>query len=170
MEKKYFKEFKYYPYLQTAGYYKEFAEIDRWKNRSPTLISTKEEIKEYNILINNIIKKSPTIVIKDKVYLGVLSDIPRHKIKDYLSSHNASKTSKLNYASTIILNKLYLKELQKIFKDFTYREIYKITDKEDLDYIQNDINEGNKPRSGSSYRPLVYDIYKQILPDVNHEV
>ena len=116
-------------------------------------------------------KKSPTLTIKDRVYLGVLSDLPRHKIKDYLSLHNASKTSKINYASTIILNKVYLKELQKSFNDFKYREIYEITDKKDLDYIQKDINEGNKPSTNySSYTPPVYDIYEQITPGVNSKV
>ena len=159
MEKKYFKEFHYCIYSNRQT---EFIEIDRWYNKYPTLISTKEEIEEYNELINNIIQKSPTAIIKDRVYLGVLSDLPRHKIKDYLSLHNANKTSKINYASTIILNKLYLKELQEIFKDFRFREIYEITDKEDLDYIQKDIRLGQNSST--------YNIYEEMSPGINYEI
>ena len=43
----------------------------------------------------NIISVSE-VTLNGKVYLGKLSSLPRHKIKDYFKENNVSKTSRLD--------------------------------------------------------------------------
>ena len=71
---------------------------------------TPQESKNYENLVNSLLNQKVDTSLTGKVYLGKLSSLPRHKIKDYFKENKIIKTSRLDQSDTIILNKEYLIE------------------------------------------------------------
>lgn len=104
---------------------------------------TEKESKEYKNLINSLLNQKVDTTLTGKIYLGKLSSLPRHKIKDYFKENKVNKTSRLDQSDTIILNKEHLIEFNRIFKsDMSwYRlkpcKVYKFDSEQDKNYIEN---------------------------------
>lgn len=103
---------------------------------------TEKESKEYENLVNSLLNQNPESALTGKVYLGKLSSLPRHKIKDYFKENKVNKTSRLEQSDTIILNKEHLLEFNKIFNSPSswYRlkpcKVYKFDSEQDQEYIE----------------------------------
>lgn len=104
---------------------------------------TEKESKEYEKLINSLLNQKVNTTLTGKIYLGKLSSLPRHKIKDYFKENKVSKTSRLDQSDTIILNKEHLVEFNKMFESGSswYRlkpcKIYRFDSEHDKEYIEN---------------------------------
>jgi hypothetical protein len=102
---------------------------------------TKEEYKKYEDLVNSLLNQKVDTTLNGKVYLGKLSSLPRHKIKDYFKENNVSKTSRLDQSDTIILNREHLNEFNKIFGSSAswYKlkscKVYKFDSEKDKEFI-----------------------------------
>jgi hypothetical protein len=115
-----------------------------YQNELSSIFLDKLEYEIYKESIKNLLNKSHEVKFGEKIYLGKLSNLPRHKIKEYFQTNKINKTSKLNQSDTIILNKQYLQELGHIFginTDYTYKilhlkELY-FFELEDNDFIIN---------------------------------
>jgi hypothetical protein len=102
---------------------------------------TEKESKEYKNLVNSLLNQKVDTTLNGKVYLGKLSSLPRHKIKDYFKENNVNKTSRLDQSDIIILNKEHLIKFNKMFKSGSswYRlkpcKIYRFDSECDKDFI-----------------------------------
>jgi len=102
----------------------------------------KSEYESYKELIKTLLNKPTETKLGKKIYLGKLSNLPRHKIKEYFQTNNLNKTSRLNQSDTIICSKQYLQELNDIFtKTPNYRalklnEVY-FFDSKDNNFLLN---------------------------------
>jgi hypothetical protein len=75
----------------------------------------KDKYETYKEFIKNLLNKPSEVKFGEKIYLGKLSNLPRHKIKEYFQSNKLNKTSKLEQSNTIVFNKQHLQELNDIF-------------------------------------------------------
>jgi hypothetical protein len=96
-----------------------------WNGVSDYLIL--EDKTKYENLIEKLLNTSPNTNLGDKVYLGKLSNIPRHRVKDYFENSTSKKTSRIEQANTIIFSREHLinfkKDLKKIeLKEFLFLE------------------------------------------------
>jgi hypothetical protein len=104
---------------------------------------TEKESKEYENLVNSLLNQKVNTTLTGKIYLGKLSSLPRHKIKDYFKENNVNKTSRLDQSDTIILNKEHLIQFNKIFESGSswYRlkpcKVYKFDSKYDKEFIES---------------------------------
>jgi hypothetical protein len=104
---------------------------------------TENEKKDYEKLVNSLLNQKVNTTLNGKIYLGKLSSLPRHKIKDYFKENKVSKTSRLDQSDTIILNKEHLVEFNKMFESGSswYRlkpcKIYRFDSEHDKEYIEN---------------------------------
>lgn len=104
---------------------------------------TKNEKINYENLIKALLSQKIDTTLTGKVYLGKLSSLPRHKIKDYFKENKVNKTSRLDQSDTIILNKEYLIEFNKMFESASswYRlkpcKAYKFESEQDKNYIES---------------------------------
>jgi hypothetical protein len=112
-----------------------------------------EEYNNWYNLVNKTVSKKHNTDLKGKIYLGKLSDLPRHKIKDYFISNNLNKTSKLEQAGTIVLNKKYLIDFEEILninsqQNVYYKlekyKIYSFYNSNDKNFIRNELLKGYK--------------------------
>jgi hypothetical protein len=114
-------------------------------DHNPTsIIVDVNEYEEHHSILNEKLSQKFDSILKSKVYLGKLSDLPRHKIKDYFLKNNIQKTSKLEQSETIILNKNHLIEFKKLFNDnlpsywaFQKLDTFIISDLESKKYIND---------------------------------
>lgn len=111
-----------------------------WNGVSDYLIL--EDKTKYENLIEKLLNTSPNTNLGDKVYLGKLSNIPRHRVKDYFENTTSKKTSRIEQANTIIFSREHLvnfkKDLKKIeLKEFLFLEKTQIL----RHYIQKNSNE-----------------------------
>jgi hypothetical protein len=133
------------PYIP-SNYDKERHVIMRHNNHYGTegnIFFTKEEYKKYKDLVNSLLNQKVDTTLTGKIYLGKLSSLPRHKIKDYFKENKVSKTSRLDQSDTIILNKEHLVEFNKMFESASswYRlkpcKVYRFDSEHDKEYIEN---------------------------------
>jgi hypothetical protein len=113
-----------------------------WNNDDSSLILDKSEYEIYKNLIKDLLNKPSEVKFGEKIYLGKLSNLPRHKTKEYFQINKLNKTSRLEQSDTIIFHKQYLKELGDIFninnnKKFNTLYLNKIYlfEPEDTDFI-----------------------------------
>lgn len=105
------------------------------------LIIDEGDIEKYTNLINNIISNSSLNNLGKNVYLGTLSELPRHKVKDYFNSKKINKTSRIEQADSIIVNKMYLDEIKEYFNHLQTDEIYEINSKLDIEWVLDNVDE-----------------------------
>ncbi len=104
---------------------------------------TEDEKKNYENLINSLLNQKVDTTLNGKVYLGKLSSLPRHKIKDFFKENKVNKTSRLDQSDTIILNKEHLVEFNKLFESGSswYRlkpcKAYKFDYEHDKNHIES---------------------------------
>jgi hypothetical protein len=102
-----------------------------------------KESKEYKNLIDSLLNQKVNTTLTGKIYLGKLSSLPRHKIKDYFKENKVSKTSRLDQSDTIILNKEHLVEFNKMFESASLGwrlkpcKVYRFDSEHDKEYIEN---------------------------------
>ena len=112
-------------------------------NGNGNIFFTENEKKNYEKLINSLLNQKIDTTLTGKVYLGKLSSLPRHKIKDYFKENKVSKTSRLDQSDTIILNKEHLVEFNKMFESASswYRlkpcKIYRFDSEQNKNYIES---------------------------------
>lgn len=128
------------------------------------LILTPTEKTQYESILNQIENQPKSIKLNKKVYLGKLSNLPRHKVKEYFKDNKLEKTSRLNYSESIILNGEYINKLKKLLisnnsnywgvKEVNFYYIKNLTDLKyvsdrlhsynDLDHWKNKLNRSFK--------------------------
>jgi len=91
-----------------------------WNGVSDYLIL--EDKAKYENLIEKLLNTSPNTNLGEKVYLGRLSNIPRHRVKDYFENTTSKKTSKVEQANTIIFSKEYLLNLKRNLNKLELKE------------------------------------------------
>jgi S-adenosylmethionine:tRNA-ribosyltransferase-isomerase (queuine synthetase) len=101
-----------------------------------------EDKTKYENLIEKLLNQSPNSNLGDKVYLGKLSNIPRHRVKEYFENSTSKKTSRIEQANTIIFSREYLlnfkEDLKKLeLKEFLFLEKTQILQ----DYIRRNSSE-----------------------------
>jgi hypothetical protein len=69
---------------------------------------TPEEYAIYQNKIQKLLSQPKSSKLGKRIYLGRLSSLPRHRIKEYFKSNGIEKTSKISYADSIIMNKEYI--------------------------------------------------------------
>jgi len=85
-------------------------------NDNLAIFLDKSEFEIYKELIKSILNKPSEIKFGKKIYLGRLSNLPRHKTKEYFQINKLNKTSRLEQSDTIIFHKQHLQELNDIFQ------------------------------------------------------
>lgn len=114
----------------------------KYQTNDKDIYFTEKESKKYENLVNSLLNQKVDTTLNGKIYLGKLSSLPRHKIKDYFKEKNVSKTSRLEQSNTIISNKEHLIEFNKMFESASswHRlkpyKVYKFDSKEDKEYIK----------------------------------
>jgi hypothetical protein len=110
----------------------------------------KDKYETYKEFIKNLLNKPSKIKFGKKVYLGKLSNLPRHKIKEYFQSNKLKKTSKLEQSNTIVFNKQHLQELNDIFNSdseynkLSLKKVYFFELKDNKYLIDNCVSWGDK--------------------------
>jgi hypothetical protein len=135
------------PYIPSSydkvEYQKSFLYHGYNYNNEGDIFFTEKESKEYENLVNSLLNQKVNTTLTGKIYLGKLSSLPRHKIKDYFKENNVNKTSRLDQSDIIILNKEHLIQFNKIFKSAASWhwlkpcKVYKFDSECDKDFIEN---------------------------------
>jgi hypothetical protein len=79
------------------------------------LLLTKNEYKLYNELVTKLLNKPVDTTLGKKVYLGKLSNLPRHKMKDFFTE-NHLKYTKISQADQYLFEKLFSYNLIIIYQ------------------------------------------------------
>jgi hypothetical protein len=99
-----------------------------------------EDKTEYENLIEKLLNQSPNVNLGEKVYFGKLSNIPRHRIKEYFENSTSKKTSRIEQANTIILSREHLINFKKDLKRLELREsLFLEKTPELLEYITKNV-------------------------------
>jgi hypothetical protein len=69
------------------------------------IVLTPQEYSDTLSFIRKILSQKSEIKFGKKVYLGSSSSLPRHKVKEYFTSNNTKKTSRIEQADTVIIDK-----------------------------------------------------------------
>jgi hypothetical protein len=111
-----------------------------WQGISDHIIL--EDKTKYENLIEKLLNQSPNTNLGDKVYLGKLSNIPRHRVKEYFENSTSKKTSRVEQANTIIFSREYLLNFKKDLKKLELKESLFIEKTQILqDYIRRNSTE-----------------------------
>jgi hypothetical protein len=111
-----------------------------WQGISDYLIL--EDKTKYENLIEKLLNQSPNSNLGDKVYLGKLSNIPRHRVKEYFENSTSKKTSRVEQANTIIFSREYLLKLKKDIEKLEKKELLFLEKTQILqDYIRKNSSE-----------------------------
>jgi hypothetical protein len=101
-----------------------------------------EDKTKYENLIEKLLNQSPNTNLGDKVYLGKLSNIPRHRVKEYFENSTSKKTSRIEQANTIIFSREYLTKFKIFLKKLELKELLPLEKTQILqDYIRRNSNE-----------------------------
>jgi hypothetical protein len=128
--------------IECLGIYQDsHSRIDTtWQGVTDYLIL--EDKTKYENLIERLLNQSPNTNLGDKVYLGKLSNIPRHRIKEYFENSTSKKTSRIEQANTIIFSREYLIKFKNILKKLELKESLSLEKTQILqDYISKNSNE-----------------------------
>ena len=87
-----------------------------WEGASDIIMFTEQERTDYLAFLNSIINQPKNVDLPGKTYTGKLSNVPRHKLKEYFETTNGKKTSRVEQCDNIIVNKSYITELYKHYK------------------------------------------------------
>lgn len=99
------------PLTHAAGnVHQKYLSANGYKRR---LILTPKEHTHIISFVKDILSKKPELKFGKKVYLGSLSNLPRHKVKEYFTNNNTKKTSRIEQADTIIIDRGCVKDLFK---------------------------------------------------------
>lgn len=122
------------------------------------IVLTPEEFTKIHVFIRDILSKKSEVKLGKKVYLGTASNLPRHRVKEYFNNNNIKKTSRIEQADTVIIDRNSINDLHKYisldnnFKIIKY-STYIITDperKKEINSISN-VNYGyGIPKSPST--------------------
>lgn len=97
-----------------------------WDGASDIIMFTEQERTNYLTFLDNIINQPKNINLPGKTYTGKLSNVPRHKLKEYFETTNGKKTSRVEQCDNIIVNKSYITELYKQIKKLSLESYFKI--------------------------------------------
>lgn len=101
-----------------------------------------EDKTKYENLIEKLLNQSPNTNLGDKVYLGKLSNIPRHRVKEYFENSTSKKTSRIEQANTIIFSREYLIKFKNTLKKLELKEFLFLEKTQILqDYIKSNSSE-----------------------------
>lgn len=97
-----------------------------WNGTSNIILFTEQERNNYLTFLSSLINQPKNFNLKGKTYTGKLSDVPRHKLKEYFEQNNGKKTSRVEQCDNIIINKSYINQLYKSVKKTTLESVFKI--------------------------------------------
>jgi hypothetical protein len=97
-----------------------------WDGASDIIMFTEQERTNYLTFLDNIINQPKNVNLPGKTYTGKLSNVPRHKLKEYFETTNGKKTSRVEQCDNIIVNKSYITELYKQIKKLSLESYFKI--------------------------------------------
>jgi hypothetical protein len=101
-----------------------------------------EDKTKYENLIEKLLNQSPNSNLGDKVYLGKLSNIPRHRVKEHFENSTSKKTSRIEQANTIIFSREYLLNFKKYLEKLELKEFLFLEKTQILhDYIKRNSSE-----------------------------
>jgi hypothetical protein len=124
----------------TQIYQNSNIKIDSFWNHDSDFIILEDKTK-YENLIERLLNQSPNTNLGEKVYLGKLSNIPRHRIKEYFENSTSKKTSKIEHANTIIFSREYLLNFKKDLKRLELKEsLFLDKTPELLEYITKNVS------------------------------
>ena len=124
-----------------------------WNGVSDYLIL--EDKTKYENVIEELLNQSPNTNLGDKVYFGKLSNIPRHRIKEYFENSTNKKTSRVEQANTIVFSREYLTRFKNALKKLELKELLPLEKTQILqDYIFKNSTEW---------------AYKKIVPVFNND-
>jgi len=133
------------------------------------LLLTENEYKNLNGLVTKLLNKPVDTTLGKKVYLGKLSNLPRHKMKDFFIENKVSKTSRVDQSDTIVIHKSHLVEFDKMFSSgLAYNKlkatkIYTFKTSQDNDFITRYARTYSMSQSDLPYIVLVNDNNKSKL-------
>ena len=78
------------------------------------IVLTPEEHSILLSFVQDILSKKTELKFGKKVYLGSLSNLPRHKVKEYFTQNNTKKTSRIEQADSLIIDRGSIEK----FRDF----------------------------------------------------
>ena len=124
-----------------------------------------EDKTKYENLIEKLLNQSPNSNLGDKVYLGKLSNIPRHRVKEYFENSTSKKTSRIEQANTIIFSREYLLNFKKYLEKLELKEFLFLEKTQILhDYVRRNSNEWTykkiEPIFGSNIPLLLISYYR----------
>ena len=97
-----------------------------WDGASDIIMFTEQERTNYLTFLDTIINQPKNVNLPGKTYTGKLSNVPRHKLKEYFETTNGKKTSRVEQCDNIIVNKSYINELYKQIKKLSLESYFKI--------------------------------------------
>lgn len=97
-----------------------------WEGASDIIMFTEQEKTNYLTFLDSIINQPKNVDLSGKTYTGKLSNVPRHKLKEYFETTNGKKTSRIEQCDNIIVNKSYITELYKQIKELSLESYFKI--------------------------------------------
>lgn len=97
-----------------------------WDGASDIIMFTEQERTKYLTFLDSIINQPKNVNLPGKTYTGKLSNVPRHKLKEYFEQNNGKKTSRVEQCDNIIINKSYINQLYKSVKKITLESFFKI--------------------------------------------
>lgn len=82
------------------------------------------QINKLKLKINQLLNTDDKINNTDVIYTGQFSDIPRFKLKEFMSENKIKRTSRVEQSKCILLSKKLLQELVNDVDLFTKKEVY----------------------------------------------
>lgn len=74
-------------------------------NHKKYIVLTPEEHSNLLTFTQDILSQKTELKFGKKVYLGSLSNLPRHKVKEYFTQNNTQKTSRIEQADSVIIDR-----------------------------------------------------------------
>lgn len=97
-----------------------------WNPTSDIVIFTEQERTNYLTFLDSIINQPKSVDLSGKTYTGKLSNVPRHKLKEYFETTNGKKTSRVEQCDNIIIDKVHIIALYKQIKKLSLESYFKI--------------------------------------------
>lgn len=158
------------PYIPSAYDKDTSVVLYHTSHGSDDIILLKEnEYKTLKELVTKLLTQPVDTTLGKKVYLGKLSNLPRHKMKDFFIENKVSKTSRVDQSNTIVIHKSHLVEFDKMFNSGSSwpllkpTKIYTFESFQDVDFITRYAKTYGRIQDDIPYIILVNDNNKSKL-------
>jgi hypothetical protein len=114
--------------------------VRNWNNEYRYFIDD-AHCKKLQVLFKIIHDSKNTVNKGDKIYASKASELPRFKLKEFIKENGLKKTSRLNQADVVIINRGYFTDLLKEFryKEYTFLNTDVVLSKIDMKSTDKDV-------------------------------